>query len=138
MQSDHARHLAPSENIDGVVLDPSQLASLRELQLPMESDTLQVFADLFMSDAPPRLAALRAAVDVEDVPAILRGAHAVKAGAAGLGAERLRAACAALELCVFPSTQRQSSDLMDRIEAAYAATCVALQRELGSPSDSAG
>jgi HPt (histidine-containing phosphotransfer) domain-containing protein len=132
MQSDHAQHSAASADAASMVLDPEQLASLRELQLPLETDILQVFADLFMADAPPRLEALRSAVDADDVPAILRGAHAVKAGAAGLGAERLRVACAALEACAFPSTHGQSGRLMDRIDAAYAATCAALQHELDS------
>jgi len=78
-------------------LDEGVLASLRGLADPDGPDLLAELVELFMTDAPPRLAGIAQAVASSDAEALRRCAHALKGASGTLGARRLADVCGALE-----------------------------------------
>jgi HPt (histidine-containing phosphotransfer) domain-containing protein len=70
------------------------LAELEELG----GETLvQEIIDLFLADAPRRLAEARAAMQQGDVRTAMRAAHSLKSSAAQLGLDSLSSQCARIE-----------------------------------------
>ena len=78
-------------------LDPRVIDSLRQLTQDGEPDVLADVLGLFLADAPARLAAIAAAAQAGDGPALHRSAHALKGAAGTIGASALQAACRDLE-----------------------------------------
>jgi signal transduction histidine kinase/DNA-binding response OmpR family regulator len=85
------------QNSEEEPLDRSVLASLRELQEEGEPDILEELMGLFLSDAPPQLAALREAVEAGDARSVERVAHDLKGSSGNMGAVGIEAICAELE-----------------------------------------
>jgi signal transduction histidine kinase/CheY-like chemotaxis protein len=90
---------------------------------------------LFLDDLPARLAAVGAAVDVRDGPALHAAAHALKGAAATMSANRLMAAAAILE-------QAGAQSRLDSIDTAWqglsdeaAMVMDLLRRHVPSPSE---
>ena len=82
---------------EGEILDRGVLATLRELQEEGEPDVLGELVELFLADAPPRLDALRGAIEAGDASSVEGIAHALKGSCANLGAVSMGATCAELE-----------------------------------------
>jgi two-component system, sensor histidine kinase and response regulator len=80
------------------VLDSEVVANLRALEEPGEPSLLTELIEAFRGSVPGHLARLKAALAAGDPTALGDAAHALKGGAATLGAERLRSAAYALEL----------------------------------------
>jgi signal transduction histidine kinase/DNA-binding response OmpR family regulator len=78
-------------------LDRSALARLGELQVEGEPDILIELIEIFLTDVPPQIVALREAVEAGDAYSVERIAHTLKGSAANMGAERVAAICAKLE-----------------------------------------
>jgi two-component system, sensor histidine kinase and response regulator len=78
-------------------LDRSVLATLRELQQEGEPDLLIELIELFLTDIPPQLDALREAVEAGDAHSVKRIAHTLKGSCGNMGAVRMGAICAELE-----------------------------------------
>jgi HPt (histidine-containing phosphotransfer) domain-containing protein len=78
-------------------LDLAVLAKLRQLNQPGEPDLVQEVLGLFVADAQERLVALAAAEATHDPEALQRAAHALKGGAANIGAHQLESHCRDLE-----------------------------------------
>jgi HPt (histidine-containing phosphotransfer) domain-containing protein len=85
-------------------------------------------ADLFVQDAPRRLADIREALRRRDAPALERAAHALKGSAANFGAKDTVAAAATLESlgrggdieggeAVYADLERAMSRLLDALAA---------------------
>jgi len=72
-------------------LDPRVIDSLRQLTQDGEPDVLAEVLGLFLADAPARLAAIAAAAQAGDGPALHRSAHALKGAAGTIGASALQA-----------------------------------------------
>jgi len=111
---------------DGRVLDPSALASLRELEMGGDADIVREVTTLFLDDTPPRLATLREAAHREDLRAIVREAHALKGSCAAIGAREMVAACERLEGMVRTHDLAAASASLDNLEAAFGRTRAAL------------
>jgi signal transduction histidine kinase/CheY-like chemotaxis protein/HPt (histidine-containing phosphotransfer) domain-containing protein len=79
-------------------LDRSVLAGVLpadpDLRLPLLEDVLAIFR----AETPSRLAALREAIESRNTSELVGIAHALKSSCHGLGASRMSALCAALEL----------------------------------------
>ncbi len=77
-------------------IDPAAIAALRELD-EGRNDLLREIIDLFLAETPPRLAAIAAAVGAGDTESLWRAAHALRSGAANLGATRVVRLCDMVE-----------------------------------------
>ena len=78
-------------------VEESVLAGLRELQEEGEPDILNELIELFLTDVPPQLVALREAVESGDAHSVERIAHTLKGSSANMGAVKMEAICAELE-----------------------------------------
>jgi two-component system, sensor histidine kinase len=89
--------------------------------------------ELFQADAPPLLAAMRAAV-TEGSPESLRAAgHGLKGVAANLGARELSRIAAELEALGRKGTVCDAEPLLAAAEAQFQQVCEALAAEAGGP-----
>ncbi|MGO9454591.1 MAG: PAS domain S-box protein [Candidatus Binataceae bacterium] len=77
-------------------LDPTTLDELRQLSKMTGSNVLQQLVEAFLAELPQRVTALESAIEAEDLKALGRAAHAMRS-AAGMGATRYAALCAAVE-----------------------------------------
>jgi len=81
------------------VLDMQQVDELRELAEEMGDPAFLVrLIDQYLEDAASRMAELQEATARRDAPALAAAAHALKGGSATMGAKRMAALCAALEV----------------------------------------
>ena len=87
----------PARHTDGSVIDQAQLASLREIQQPGESDFVTELIDLFLNETDSHFESLREAVINNDAVEIRRLAHLLKGSSANIGARRMSALCEDLE-----------------------------------------
>jgi CheY-like chemotaxis protein/HPt (histidine-containing phosphotransfer) domain-containing protein len=79
------------------LLDLSVLAGLRELQQEGEPEILSELIEVFLTDVPSQLAALREAMAASDAHAIEQIAHTLKGSSGNMGAKRMEAICGELE-----------------------------------------
>jgi PAS domain S-box-containing protein len=87
-----ARRAASSES----QVDDQTLVELQELSKATGDDVLRKLVEVFLSELPERLAALKAALDAGDLVALGRAAHAMKSAAA-IGALRYAKLCGTVE-----------------------------------------
>lgn len=80
-----------------VVIDPSAIAGLRELNPGDNDEFLREITAIFLKDTPARLADLDRSLGQEDVAAFSRSAHSIKGSSANLGALGVRSAAERLE-----------------------------------------
>ncbi|MFI5297935.1 MAG: response regulator [Polyangiales bacterium] len=114
------------------VLDAETLASIRAM--PGAVEQLLV---LFRDETLVHLAAMRAAVAERSSHQLDESAHAIKGGAANLGAKRLAEICSELERLGKLGTQAWTADtakLVDDADAEYARVVAALEANAQEPS----
>ncbi|HYF43474.1 MAG TPA: response regulator [Ramlibacter sp.] len=80
----------------GPLMDFSRLQEFKEYDDEEQTMTREVI-ELFLADAPQRLAALDQAVQARDAQALARAAHALKGAASNIGASAIHQACSTLE-----------------------------------------
>jgi PAS domain S-box-containing protein len=78
-------------------VDLDVLDQLGGLQPSSGADIIVEFIEIFLTDLPARLAAIREAIDTGEGSAIVSAAHSLKGGAAYMGARELSRLCADLE-----------------------------------------
>ncbi len=93
----HSLRLLPGFEINGEVLDASLLNAFEELQEPGEADLIVELIDLYLEDAPRRIAALTKAASNSDWSEVKRAAHNLKGSSANLGVQLVSEVCAELE-----------------------------------------
>ena len=120
-----AREAPPVTSATGP-LDPTAIEKLRRLQRPGEPDVVTELVDLFLSDAPSKLAALERAASEGSLAALKRTAHALKTSAGSLGAVRMAALCALIEGAV---GLEAASEPLPRLAREMARVAEALARE---------
>jgi len=115
-----------STEADGQVhLDATALASLLEM-VGDDPDFVSELADMYLSDSPVQLAAMRAAIEA-GVPAdLVRPAHTLKGNSANLGAAELAGVCRELEATARAGSLVDAPDRLAAAEAEYAAVVEAL------------
>lgn len=79
------------------VLDPSVIATLRQLTEPGEPDVLAEVLELFLQDVPRRMVKLRAACAAGDAAELHKTAHSLKGSAGNIGAQGMFAICRQLD-----------------------------------------
>lgn len=93
--------------------------------------------ELFLADAPVRLARLRTALEANDPGAVAAAAHSFRSSCGNLGAERCRAACEKIELAAAQQQLPWVPRLMEELEAALAEESAALRGELEAAQSAA-
>jgi two-component system, sensor histidine kinase and response regulator len=108
------------------VVDRSVWTRLRELQEEGEPDILEELIELFLTDVPPQLGALREAVQSGDARSVERIAHALKGSSGNMGAVGMEALCAELEemgrsedLSAAPGTMTRLEEEFGRVRAVF-------------------
>jgi ligand-binding sensor domain-containing protein/HPt (histidine-containing phosphotransfer) domain-containing protein len=91
-----AGETSPGPAPDGAI-DWSTLGKLRRLQAEGEPDIVQEVVELFLQEAPGRLAGLRDAAAQGDAEKLERLAHNLKGSCGSIGAHPMARACAELE-----------------------------------------
>ena len=110
-------------------IDPSVVATLRTLHIPGQPDVLTELIDLFLDDAPARIAAVRNATRGGDAGALRRAAHALKGSAANQGAVRLATISADLEHVGQRGTVDGAAAVGRELEREYDRVVTALRAE---------
>lgn len=110
----------------GVLLDPAAFVRLREWG---GDELLHKMIDLFLENAPGRMAQIRAGMEGGDASEVEAGSHALKSSAGNLGAESLRRSAAALEAATEAEDARVDAvvDLFEDLEQRFEATEAALR-----------
>ncbi|HUS61922.1 MAG TPA: response regulator, partial [Acidimicrobiales bacterium] len=107
------------------VLDPDVVADLHAMD--GGGGEIHKIVTVFRQSAPQRLAALRAAVTVQDESAAAEAAHLLRGSSAIFGGHRVAALCAALESDIERGAGLSGADdLLTKIEAELMTVCVAL------------
>jgi HPt (histidine-containing phosphotransfer) domain-containing protein len=78
-------------------VDLGVLAAFEEIQAEGEPDLVVELIDLYLEDAPRKLASMREAEAGADAPALRRAAHSLKGSSSSLGAFGAAALCRELE-----------------------------------------
>ena len=77
----------------GPVLDPSVIASLRQLTPPGEPDVLVEVLKLFVHEVPKKILTLQTALDAGDAAQVGRAAHSLKGSSGNIGAAAMLEVC---------------------------------------------
>ena len=113
--SDTASNTLPDTASDP--LDPARWETLTALQEATGSDFLDEVIDLFMSDTPQRLSALRDAVATRDAAAGERMAHSLKGSCSNIGAQVVGSLAAEAEARLAQGSFEGVDDLLARLES---------------------
>jgi HPt (histidine-containing phosphotransfer) domain-containing protein len=79
-------------------IDPHAIDALRELN-PGDSSFLRDLIQIFLEDAPLRLAEIDGALAAGDARKLMIAAHSLKGSSANFGADQFRRQCEAIEHC---------------------------------------
>ena len=94
-----------------------------------EPDILEELIELFLTDVPPQLVALQAAVEAGDAHAIERIAHTLKGSCGNMGAKRMEAICAELEELGRSGNLTPAPGLISRLEEEFGRVRVVFEEE---------
>jgi PAS domain S-box-containing protein len=108
-------------------LDEGVLAGLRELG---DAELISELAGMFLDDASSRLTDLRGAVEAGDAPAVERVAHTLKGSSGNMGAARMAAICAELQVACASGDLGRAPELLARLEEEFGRVRPALEAEV--------
>lgn len=100
------------------------------MEMLLQMGGAQVVADLlelFRSEAPPLLQAMREALSRSDGPRLRESAHSLKGTASNLGAQTLASLCTELEKRGKSGSFEGVDGILARVEQQYEAACAALE-----------
>jgi CheY-like chemotaxis protein/HPt (histidine-containing phosphotransfer) domain-containing protein len=117
-------------------VDRAVLAGLRALQEPGEPDPSIELIDLFLSDTPAKIQAMRSAIARSDATALKESAHGLKGSASNLGARRLAKLCGELEKLSREGKLTEAANLFGKVTEEYDALCFILEQEKKKPIES--
>jgi len=101
------------------IIDPAVIASLRELGGEDDPGLLTELIDMFLDDAPARMAEMRRALDEGDIDGIARAAHALKSSSANMGAMLFSKLCKEVEEMARTQQHAHLAEKAERCFAAY-------------------
>lgn len=98
-------------------LDMAVLRSFEEIQAEGEPDLIVELIDLYLKDAPVKLASMQEAVAGEDAEGLRRAAHGLRGSSASIGAARVAALCEGLEHASrVASAGQEAAPLVEQLE----------------------
>lgn len=104
----------------GDAVDMTVLASLEEAQAEGEPDLVVDLIDLYLEDAPRRLAAMSATLAERDALSLRREAHGLKGSSATLGAGPSARLCEAVEQMAQDSSPKAIAMVLNGLEQEFA------------------
>ncbi len=108
-------------------LDPAAITRLERLGGP---PFVARMVDLFLRDAPPKVAAIRASLDARDADAVAYWAHGLISSSGNLGATRVWELVRQIERAALAGRWEPLPSLVDSLEPAFAAVQAGLAAEL--------
>jgi HPt (histidine-containing phosphotransfer) domain-containing protein len=108
-------------------LDPAALTRLERLGGP---PFVARILDLFLREAPPKVAALHAALDARDADALAYWAHALVSSSGNLGATRMQELVRRIEQDALAGRWEPLPELVVELETAFAIARAGLMAEL--------
>ncbi len=112
------------------MLDKEPLNELRKLGAEVETDLVSELVDLYLKDAPARLAALKEALIGGDAKTAEREAHTLKSSSAALGAQTMAAMCKEAEQLAHVSDLTAVRNALPNLESTLKALAPLLEQEL--------
>ena len=112
-----------------VAIDPTAIASLRELDTDGEGGILGKLIDTFLDSSPRILADGRSAIAAKDAAQLRIAAHTLKGSGSNFGAERMCDACARLEHLASGTALTDATALLDEVVREFDLVRIALDRE---------
>ncbi len=116
-----------------VVLNQSQLQSMRDIQRPGRPDIVQRVFNVYMDSAPNQVAELRTAIDARDVAAAGDIAHSLRSSSANIGATGLADLCQQLESATRTSRAEELQPIFDDLLAEFKRVEAAVNDALSNP-----
>jgi PAS domain S-box-containing protein len=113
------------------ILDPEVLDGLRALDEDGSDDLLEELAGIFLDDAPPRIDALKRALEDDDPVTLERSAHALKGSSANMGAHGMTALCDELQNLGSSGNLSGAADLISALEKEWERVRTELQKLKG-------
>lgn len=113
----------------GVCVDLSMLATYEKLQLGGEPDLVVELIDLFVADAPRRVAVMREALSKTNWLAVKREAHCLRGSSGNVGALQVSLICEELERIESGDPARKIELLLGRLEQELEETFHVFRRE---------
>jgi two-component system sensor histidine kinase/response regulator len=121
--------VGPEADAQEATLDPEPLRNIRSLQRSGKPDLLGTVIELYLSDCPGVMNALRAAIESGNGEQVRQYAHRMKSGSANLGANRMAGLCRELEQLGRSGATGAAMPLLQQAEAEFRRVVVALQAE---------
>jgi HPt (histidine-containing phosphotransfer) domain-containing protein len=112
-------------------LDPHAIAALRELN-PGDDSFLRDLIQIFLEDAPRRIAEIEESLTRGDGRKLTIAAHSLKGSSANFGAEQLRYRCEEIETCGRQGGLDQVPARLPPLRQEYARVAAELQSLLPS------
>ena len=120
---------SPDETtFEGPTLDLEVIEGLRELGGDDEPGLVLELIEMFLDDAPERLAEMTQGVDTGDLEMMVRSAHTLKSSAANMGAMLLSQICNAMEVAARDEDARRFRSMTEACRTAYDASARALRQ----------
>ena len=114
------------------VLDPAVLDRLRQLTTPGEPDVMLEVLQIFLDEAPKRIARLHDAWRNNAVEVVQRSAHSLKGSSGNIGADALFEVCRQIDERARTGALTGSSQLLVALDREYAAVESAITQLLQS------
>jgi two-component system, sensor histidine kinase and response regulator len=111
------------------VLDPAVLESFRHLQREGSPSLVNELIELYLNDTQLRLAELRLAVYVRDLPSLRRTIHSLKGGSGNLGVWRMSALCSDFEATLHDGELTGAGSVLEQLESEFERVRRALSHE---------
>ena len=100
-------------------IDHSVLTGLRKIQQKSKSDFLERLIEVFLSEVPSKLAALREGATRGEAQALEQRAHNLKGSSASLGALHMASICGELEALAQSGDLKSVPDLLAQLNAEF-------------------
>ena len=120
---------SPDRGDEAEVIDQRALNNIRQVQKNTDSNVLDRVIDLYYTEAPGLIDALRQAYDKDDTGCLGRTAHKLKSSSSNLGARRLAALCKELEAMGKEGLVKDAEPVIISLEAEYQRVRQALAQE---------
>jgi signal transduction histidine kinase/DNA-binding response OmpR family regulator len=128
---------APAESLvsEAPAIDPAALENIRMLQRPGKPDLLAAIVAMYLKTTPDEVAAIGAAVEAGDMPAVSRTAHKLKGSSRTVGARRVGNLLAALEDAARSTPTPPLAAHVAELREAHAAALRELARSIAVPKE---
>ncbi len=110
--------------------DPADQNLLQDLQEIGDETLLAEIVDLFLEDTPPRLAALREAIESGEAEALDHAAHTLRGSSGNLGAARMAALCGELQGAADAGDLDRAAALLNGLEKEFDRVRTLLRRRV--------